>query len=242
MDPEKPKQQLGDITTIWGEVRDSQSAGGLAAQRAQESLFQRYSGAVRRYLLAALGDAAVAEDLVQEFALALVEGKFRQADPQHGRFRDYIKGVLFHLVSQYRRRQKKQPVPVAAALAQQADEHGTDSDQQFNQSWRDALMARAWVALADAQPTYFTVLHFRAVHPDLPEKQMAAELEPQLGRPIQPDNLRQILHRARKMFADFLMADVTQSLKHPTIESVKQELSDLGLEPFFRSVRGSAHA
>src|SRR5436190_15537899 len=97
--------KLTDISTIWQVVAEAQCGEGQDAQVAREKLFKRYSGAIHRYLMAALGDPTVVDDLTQEFALALVQGKFHQADPRRGRFRDYLKAVLFNLVRAYRGRE-----------------------------------------------------------------------------------------------------------------------------------------
>lgn len=236
MEPEDASERLSQINTLWEEVRKTQGGPGPQAQIAQETLFQRYAGAARRYLLAALGDPAAADDLTQEFGLALVEGKFRQADPQRGRFRDYLKGVLFHLVSQYRRGQKKQSFlrrwwPRRSAPADD------DGDRQFMQSWRDELLARTWAVLAESQPDLFAVLHHRAAHPDQSMEQLAVELRPQLVRSLSVDNLRQLLHRARKAFTGLLFAEVRQSLQEPTQEGVYREIADLGLMPYLTGDR-----
>ena len=234
MSTEIPADRLTEIPTRWDEVRIAQAGPAKQAQDAREALCRRYTGAARRYLLAAIDDPATAEDLTQEFALAVLEGKIQRADPQHGRFRDYIKGILFHLVSQYRRRQKKQPSSSPAGLEEYMDSR-TAGDKLFDQSWRDELLARAWAGLAEAQPDYFTVHHFRAAHPDMPADEMATELAPQLGKAVTAENVRQILHRARKVFADLLLREVSQSLANPTVEAVQQELYDLELASYFRN-------
>ncbi len=236
MTTENPNDRLSQINTIWSNVEQVQ-AGSSAAQ---QDLFQRYEGAVRRYLAAAVGDAAAAEDLTQEFALALVQSKFRRADPQRGRFRDYIKGVLFHLLRQYRRQQKKHSAARSRALDEQLFCSNPQSDRHFQQSWRDELLARTWAALADAQADFFTVLHFRAAHPDMTSDQMAQELGPQLGKTTTAERVRQTLHRARKSFADLLLKEVSRSLSHPTLEAVEQELTDLELHAYFRAARHDA--
>jgi RNA polymerase sigma factor (sigma-70 family) len=240
MEKQQPQSRLGEIPTLWSQVRAAQTESGPAAAAALESLFQRYDDAVRRYLLAALGDEAAAADLSQEFALALVQGKLRRADPKIGRFRDYLKGILFRMVSQYRRRQKKQPSASSAALPERAVSDN-DSDRQLQQRRRDELLARVWAGLAERQPDFFTVLHFRAAHPDLSAEELVAGLQPQLGRAATVDNLRQMLHRSRKLFADLLLADVTQSLKHPSLDAVRQELQDLDLLPYFQGLPASQH-
>jgi RNA polymerase sigma factor (sigma-70 family) len=224
--------RLTNIPTRWEDVRLAQTGTAQEAQDARDALFRRYGGAVRRYLLATVRNSDIAEDLTQEFALTLLEGKIQRANPRYGRFRDYIKGMLFHLVSRHRRRQKRQ-------LAQRADLEQTEpfsneSDQLFDQSWRDELLARTWAVLAEAHSSYFTVLHFRAAHPDMPVEEMIAELSPQLGKALSAENIRQLLHRARKVFADLLLREVAQSLTHATPEAVEQELNDLQLGVYFR--------
>jgi RNA polymerase sigma factor (sigma-70 family) len=235
MASEGPTDRLTEIPTRWEEVRLAQAGPAEKVQDARGALFRRYGGAVRRYLLAALHDPAAAEDLTQEFALAVLEGKIQRADPQHGRFRDYVKGILFHLVSQHRRRQKRVPVRALVDLEEHAEAPSAEGERLFDQSWRDELLARSWAGLESAQPTYFTVLHFRAAHPDMPAEQMLADLAAQLGKPMTVDNVRQILHRARKVFADVLLDEVAQSLSEPTLEAVQQELADLELASYFRS-------
>src|SRR3712207_7176976 len=46
---------------------------------------------------------AAAEELLQEFAVRFLRGDFRRADPQRGRFRDYVKTALIHLVIDHQR-------------------------------------------------------------------------------------------------------------------------------------------
>jgi RNA polymerase sigma-70 factor (ECF subfamily) len=84
-----------------------------AASAARQLLVERYGGAVRNYLRAVLGDPDAADELAQEFALGLVRGEFRRADPRRGRFRNYIKAVLFHLVARHRRAARRTPRPMS---------------------------------------------------------------------------------------------------------------------------------
>jgi RNA polymerase sigma-70 factor (ECF subfamily) len=192
---------------------------------------QRYGGAVRRYLLAILRDHHAADDLTQEFGLRLVRGDFRHVDPQRGHFRHYVKTVLRHLVSDYQKKAQTLARPLAAnspALANlvcPTDE----ADPRFLESWREELLARTWEALAAAQPSYYTVLRFRAAHPKLASEQTAEQLARQLGKSLSAAGLRQMLHRARALFADLLIEEVAQSFERPTAEQLEEELRELGL-------------
>src|SRR5262245_61959201 len=135
MQPEQP-ERLSKISTCWTVLRQAHAGPADEAAAAREELLRRYRGAVRRYLQAVLGDAHAADDLAQEFAVSLLRGEFRGADPQYGRFRTYVKGVLFHLVGAYRRKQQRQPDalapdnPALAGLAQSSE----DADREFNET------------------------------------------------------------------------------------------------------------
>jgi len=190
-------------------------------------LMQRYCGAVYRYLLRAVRDPHVAEDLTQEFALRFIRGSFRNADPERGRFRDYVKTSLFNLVHDYRRRQNKEPRPLSAEGADPPAPDDT-SEHDFHESWRQELLARAWKALeASAQP-FYEVLRFRVEHPDLPSQKAAEVLGARLGRQLSAANARQLLHRAREQFAEFLMDETRRSLGAAS-SHLEEELAELNL-------------
>src|SRR6185437_3988013 len=103
------QERLSVINTHWSLLRQAHGRAGDEAALARAELMQRYSGAVYRYLLAGVRDPEAAADLSQEFAVRFLEGRFHKADPTRGRFRDYVKTCLFHLVGDYRRRQGKLP-------------------------------------------------------------------------------------------------------------------------------------
>src|SRR5688572_32449318 len=201
-------ERLSGISTAWTVLLAAHAGPGDAARAAQELLARRYGGAVYRYLLRALGDPAAAEDLAQEFALGLVRGDFRHADPQRGRFRNYVKTALFHLVGKYRKGQRKLPQPVAADEVERLAPAAEAGGAAFDDAWRDELLARTWDALADARPAFFAALRLLAEHPKMPSPELAAALGPKLGKPVTPEAARQLLHRARRLFADLLIAEV----------------------------------
>src|SRR5262245_15733603 len=107
MDAPSVDSRLGQISTLWTALRSAPAESPDAATTRQQLLMERYCGAVYRYLLGALRDHDAAEDLFQEFAERFLRGEFRRADPQRGRFRDYVKTALIHLVTDYYRAQRK---------------------------------------------------------------------------------------------------------------------------------------
>jgi RNA polymerase sigma-70 factor (ECF subfamily) len=230
-------ERLSEISTAWTALRQLHGGVQAEADEALQLLVQRYRGAVYRYLLCALGDAAEAEDLTQEFFLGMLQGRFRHADPGRGRFRDYVRTSLFHEVSRARKRRRKQPRTQAdlntrgdAALVEQAQ-----GEQLFNQGWCDELLARAWDALRQARPGFYTVLRFRAEHPEMPSAKMAEALRGRRGEGLTAEGVRQTLHRARERFAELLLAEVAHSLEPATPETVEEELRELGLLGYCRT-------
>jgi RNA polymerase sigma-70 factor (ECF subfamily) len=109
MDQRELEANLSRISTRWSALRQAHQGPEKAAAAARQDLMERYCGAGYRYLLSAVRDPHTAEDLTQEFALRSIRGRFRNADPKRGRFRDYVKTSLFHLVDDYRSGQRKQP-------------------------------------------------------------------------------------------------------------------------------------
>ncbi|HEV3257439.1 MAG TPA: sigma factor [Gemmataceae bacterium] len=144
MDEATLNQHLSQIGTLWSKVLVAHSDNVKSATLAQALLLQRYSGAAYRYLLGAVRDPDVADDLAQEFALRFVRGDFRRADPDRGRFRDYLKTALIHLVTDYYRAQQAHPRPLSAAAPEPAALATDDpeSETDFVASWRAELLER----------------------------------------------------------------------------------------------------
>jgi RNA polymerase sigma-70 factor (ECF subfamily) len=232
-------QRLSRISTLWSVVCQAHQGPAEAASCAREQLIGRYEGAVRRYLRKQLSDPDAVEEVFQEFALQLVHGKLRGANPGRGRFRDFVKGTLFHLIADYRKQRQKWPGPLpadGADLVGEADEE--EADREFLNSWRDELLARTWAALAAAdsetgQP-FFAVLRFRADHPEMRSERLAEEFTARLGRPVTAVGIRQILHRARERFAELLICEVAHTLPTPTRSKLEEELADLSLLDYCR--------
>jgi RNA polymerase sigma-70 factor (ECF subfamily) len=227
---------LSEISTNWVAFRQAHDGPASAASAAQQLLLHRYRGAVHRYLLAVVRDPAAADDLTQEFALALVRGEFRHADPCRGRFRDYVKGVLCHLVCRYRARQQKQPRPLAddSPVWDSLAAPDEDNARRFDEGWRAALLSRAWQALAAERPTYHAVLRFCSAHPEMSSTERAEQLGQLLNKPCTAQGVRQTLHRARERFADLLLEEVASTLEPPTLAQMEEELSELNLLKYCR--------
>ncbi len=236
MDPETLNQRLSQISTAWtllgaAHGKEPGDPGGARAQ-----LLQRYSGAAYRYLLGAVGDPDVAQDLAQEFALRFLRGDFRHAAPERGRFRHYLKTALIHLVTDHHRARRKwvglapdAPEPAAPAPA------SVDSDRIFLAGWREDLLERTWKALAEASPGYHAALRLRVAEPDLSSAQLAERLTKGLAKEVTAAWVRKALQRAHDKYAGLLLDEVAASLDDPTPGALRQELTELDLLRFCRT-------
>jgi RNA polymerase sigma factor (sigma-70 family) len=232
---------LSRIQTAWSMVRRAHG-DHTAVQSAQQTLLDRYGGAVRRYALAALRDEDGADDVFQEFALRFVRGDFGKADPQRGRFRAFVKTIVYRLIVDYQRRRKKRlrEGPMHSNIAEpvlERDEVPMD-DAAFRTSWRDEVLARCWLKLADEEQRtgkpHHTVLRYRVDHPDLHSPELAAGLSEKLGKPTAAGAARVLLHRAREAFAELLLDEVMDSLADGSLAEAEDELIELDLLEYCR--------
>jgi hypothetical protein len=241
MEPHSPDQRLSRISTLWSLVSQAHHGPEHARGTAHHQLMERYGGAAYRYLLGALRDREAADELFQDFSLRFLRGDFRNVNSERGRFRDFLKTSLFHLIVDHQRRQKAQRRPFAAARPEPATEAPilSESEQLFRESWREQLMDRAWVGLEaierqSGQP-HHTVLRFRAEQPLLSSAELAGQLSTRLGKSYTIDGVRQALHRARETFIDLVLDEVARSLERMSRERLEEELAELGLLTYCRA-------
>ncbi|MHB0957202.1 MAG: RNA polymerase sigma factor [Pirellulaceae bacterium] len=237
------QSRLSRISTIWDLVAAARGTSPLGSADPWLPLIQRYQGAAYRYLLGAVRNPSTADELFQEFALRCVQGSYRRADPARGRFRDYLRTVLVHLVVDHQRKQRNSPKSLTVDFPQPFVEHDppNEAEEQFLRSWRNDLLARAWAVLAEAeqrggQPVH-SVLKFRAENPSVGSAAMASRLSAMLQppSPFTESGIRKILQRARAKFADALVEEVAHSLGDCTTDDLEQELIDVGLLPYCRA-------
>lgn len=231
-DPSSPS--LTELTTLWSVVLGARAEDTSRRAEARRQLLRRYEPAVLRFLRKAVRDEDTARELVQEFAVRLLSGGLDGADPGRGRFRDFVKGVLRHLVvDAYRKGNRlKQHASDAPEVADSADDLAA-LDRQYVESWREELLARTWLALAEEDrrtgKVLHTVLRFRADHPELRSAALAEGLTTRLGRAVTDVWVRQMIHRARERFGDLLLEEIAQSLAAAQPDAVEEELVELEL-------------
>jgi len=237
----KPNSRLSKIDTSWNLVRRSQTSEHDGAEEAQRKLLELYGSAIKRYLVASLQDVEAAEDLFQEFALKFVQGKLRNADPAKGRFRNYVKAILYRMIADHYR---SRPGKIELQLS---DDHVAsrnlafdtfDEDQRFLSSWREELLARTWRALEEFESvsgiSHFSALRLRASNPTLSSTALAEKLSEQLGKTVTSGAARVMVHRARDKFAGMLIEVIAESLDEPSRTNIEAELIDVRLIDYCR--------
>jgi RNA polymerase sigma-70 factor (ECF subfamily) len=225
--------RLSRIATRWTMLQEARDGPPEAAAEARKLLLLRYHRAAYRYLLGAVRDPDAAEELAQELALRFLRGDFRRADPERGRFRDYLKTALIHLVDGYygARRDRPRPLPAdeIVRVATVADLGG-----DFLSSWRTELIDRALEALAQARPTQHAALMARLDDPAATSTELADRIAAKLGKPVRADHVRKALQRAHESFAELLLEDVAHSLGPDPGVALEQELRELDLLKYCR--------
>jgi RNA polymerase sigma-70 factor (ECF subfamily) len=227
-------EHLSQISTLWTMLVRAHTPAGEAVS-AQHALLDRYGGAVGRYLLGATRDPEAAAELTQEFAVRFLRGDFRRADPGRGRFRDYLKTALIHLVADYRRARADLPRPLPPDIAAPAAEPAEDDETAFLAGWRAELLDRTWESLAAVSPTQHAALFLRVSEPDLPSPQLAEQLADRLGKSVTAAAARKALQRSHAHFAELIVQEVARSLEEPTPAEVEAELRELDLLRYCRS-------
>ena len=243
MDQAEFESHLSRIETQWTAVVHAHRCDAGEAGEARAILLERYGGAMGRYLLASLRDSDDADDLAQEFALRFLRGDFKNADPGRGRFRDYLKPTVYHLMMDHHRRRRANPRFLGDDAPEVADQDRADAwDQQIDQQFLESCAAAHGPCLDRAregpertgQP-FAAVLRLRVNCPDLRSQQLAEQLSDRLGRPVNAGGVRLNLHRARDMFVESLLAHVEESLGDSSPERLEEELLELGLLEYCRS-------
>jgi len=232
---EEQNAHLSQITTVWKDLAQAHGGAAPAISAAQQRLLRRYAPAVKSYLLAAARDHDAADELFQEFALRLLRGAFKHVHPGRGRFRDYLKAALCHLVvdHQRHRRGNHRPLPEEVPDPHPPQPPCDEADRTFLTAWRNELMQTALQALHDferrsGQPL-FLVLDCRLEYPEMPAAEMAGRLAARLGRPLTAEWVHKRLHLARQKLADLLVEEAARTLADPSEEDLAEELSDLEL-------------
>lgn len=233
MKPGAADDRLSQISTMWTMLLRAHGEPDDAARAARREMLERYGRAAHRYLLGAVRDPDAATELAQELAVRFLRGDFHRADPDRGRFRDYLKTALIHLVIDYRRAEGARPRALAhdppAPMPPESD------DEIFLAGWRGELLDRTWDALATAHPSSHAALLLRVEQPEWTSAQLADEIARRTGKPGTPAAARKAIERGHGQFAALLIEEVARSLDRPSRADIEEELKALDLLRYCRS-------
>jgi RNA polymerase sigma factor (sigma-70 family) len=219
------------VTTCWLGVFEGCGAGG-EAEGARRELLLRYHEAVYRYFLLKLHNPDAAAELYSNFAERLLESDvlLRRVDPRRGRFRNYLRTTLYHMVADYYGTKKDEAHPDLDRFEPVVP---PKPDEEFDACWRQALLNQAWKGLEERERAngnrHYTVLRCASEHPGARSPQLAELLAVPLGKVLTPEAARKALQRAREEFSELLVAEVGRSLEGATLDQVEEELAQLQL-------------
>src|SRR4051812_38842179 len=177
-----PDTHLSGFSTNWSVLFAAHRGTPEEQLAARRRLLAVYERAVRGYLRASVGDAEAAEELLHEFAVRLLRGDFAATAPEKGRFRSYLKTVIYHLiVDHHRSRQRWARAADLGAVPEPAaapPEPSPDDERQFLARWRDSLIEAARAALRRQEnvggPPLAEALRLRTEHLDETDDALAA--------------------------------------------------------------------
>ncbi len=234
--------RLSQLTTRWSVIFEACRGPEAADKAAQAEVLERYCGAIYRYALRVLGDPDLADEACQVFAYRFVRGDFRHADPAKGRFRDYVKTAVIHLLGEFRSRRKSRqrtvPLEGQAAVAPLTPPPIEGDEAEFSVLWRKELLNRAWREMELQQlatgPPYYAALRLKAEQPDLTASALADRLRPSGSGDYTAAGMRQVLHRAREIYAGKLLTEVARSILSDDPGLLAEELAELELLTYCR--------
>ena len=200
----------------------------------QAELLPAYCAAIYRYVQGAIHDPPAAENLSRSSPSGSSAATFATRIPEKGRFRDYLKASLFHLVGEYYRekRDRDRPIPSDGRLLI-GERTGPDTDRLFLDSWRQEILNRTWTGLRGEfpgpSPTPYDVLRRKADDPTITSQMQADAYAEMTGRPSTAANIRQLLHRGRERFAELLRREIAATVQSHDPATIDEELAEMGL-------------
>lgn len=219
------KSFLEQISTRWTCVNDP------------SQFVLRYAPAIRSYLGALIKNQHDAEEAAQDFLLRAVRRGFHTADPDRGRFRDYLKAAVRHAAFKHLRR--RQSVSLSDLENAAVDRAVELADQDWDTDWQRCVLGRVWRGLERHQAEHagnlcHTVLRLAVDSPEEDSTTLAGRAAALSGQPLRADAYRKQLSRARRLFAELLLDEIKQTIENPTPARIEEELIELGLMEYVR--------
>lgn len=222
------QSRIESIRTRWSAIKQSGAEDDYESAKAHIALFHRYERSVYKYLLGAVKDSNVADELFQEFSIKLVTGRYATADPSRGRFRDYLRRSLQNLVTDWYRKSKRDTELLDTDVAGTLPE---DFDTSYRQGILESTMRELQKVEVETGRPLATVLRLRIESPQMRSAELAEQLTrvTESSREITAPSYRKLLERARSKFSELLIFEVSKTLSDPSPEAIEAELGELKL-------------
>ena len=222
------------VTTQWGLVTAASAEGAAEARAALEEFYRLYCYPVYAFIRRRGHGRQDAQDLTQDFFVHLLEkGTMSRADPQRGRFRNFLLGALQHFLANAGERAcagKRgggcQWVflddDTADDRYQLAAPEGMTAEKLFEAQWAGALVEATFTRLrceleSEGKGHVFEALQgFLHGREDASYQQVADALSLSLGA------LKTAIHRLRGRYRALLREEVARTVAAPA--EVDEEL------------------
>ena len=210
----------------------------LSALSSPSRFVLRYGAAVRAYLQALLPTQDDADEVEQEFLLRVVEKGIPVGDRSDGRYRHYLIATVRNSAFRYLRNLSRRPALTGDLTFVSAD---SSAELQWHRYWRDCVLQGTWQALRDHEARnpgnlFHTVLKAFVEYPEDDSNELAERVSAASGQRLSAEAFRKQLSRARHKFAQLLVAEVSRTIAHATPERVAEELQELDLMKYVRTI------
>lgn len=219
---------IDQISTRWALIQDP------------VKFVMRYAPAIQGYLGVFLKSADDVDDVCQAFLVRVLERGVVEQDRLHGRFRDYLIAAVRNAAFTHLRRRSSVAVNgVQLDHIPAPDVFEFPADTEWVSRWRRILLASVWEALEIHEREHpgnlaHTVLRALTDHPQEDSAQLAARVSSQCGRTLQPEAFRKQASRARRHFAELIVAETARTLEDPTPLKVEEELIEIDFMKYVR--------
>jgi RNA polymerase sigma factor (sigma-70 family) len=234
--PDRQESQLASrldgIQTRWSLVRIAHDGSSSPiAENARQKLVLRYAKSIRRYIGGIVKSSDDADELAQDAMMRLMKGDFAGADPNRGRFRDFLKTAVRNMIrNHWTKSSRRKTTDIDLDLVAKSD----SDDSAWDTEWQTTVLDLAWSRLKDYErenpgQRAYSLLKLRAEHPQASSEELAVLYGKKCKADIRADACRQMLRRARFRFAEALVIEIGIGLADPSPERVAEELADLEL-------------
>jgi RNA polymerase sigma-70 factor (ECF subfamily) len=219
---------LEHISTHWAMIEDP------------AKFVLRYAPAIREYINNLLKGQQDSDDVTQDFLTAVMTRGFSEKQVTRGRFRDFLRVAVRNAVIDHLRVRR----PTATDHQIFEETLASTDEVDWINYWRGCLLEKAWRKLRQYQRAhdgnmYHSVLKLATDFPQEDSQRLAQRASKTVGRPIRADAYRQQLHRARTKFAQIIVDEVRETLRHQEPSEVEDELRVLGLDRYVNDFRES---